>query len=284
MRTTHGRLAIVIAAILWSTGGAAIKLSDANAPTITVGRAVFAAIALFLIFPRARIRPNIEIMKGALAYAATCALFVWANTLTTAGNAIFIQNIAPVWVLLASPLLLGEKPSVIQLISLPISLIGCALFFADDLDPSRTHGNLVAFGASFSYATLIISYRSLNSDQGLAATLYGNLLIIVICLPMSQAPSSLAINDWLAFAYLGIVQQALPAVIFITAIRSVRALEAALLLLLEPLFSPVWAFLILKERLGRLAILGAVIVLITAIGRNMAENWSSAGSKTQKRR
>jgi len=284
MGKLRGRLAIVLAAILWSTGGVAIKSTEVNAATITAGRALFAAIVLFLIFPKARIRPNLEIIKAATAYGTTCALFVWANTLTTAGNAIFIQNIAPVWVLIASPILLGEKPRLSQLLSVPISLFGCALFFADDLDPGRTNGNLIAFAASFSYATLILYYRKLSTTQGLAATLYGNLLVILVCLPLVQSPSELILNDWLVLAYLGIIQQALPAVIFITAIRNVTALEAALLLLLEPLFSPIWAFALVGERLGKLAILGAVIVLFAAIGRNVAENWSLAGSKAQNER
>ena len=107
---------------------------------------------------------------------------------------------------------------------------------------------------------------------------------VFACLPLVQSPSELILNDWMVLAYLGIIQQALPAVIFITAVRNVTALEAALLLLLEPLFSPIWAFALVGERLGKLAILGAAIVLLAAIGRNLAENWSLAGSKVQNER
>jgi len=274
-------MAVVVAALLWSTGGVAIKLSSADAPMLAGGRALFAAVALFLIFPKARVRPNLEIIKTALAYGATCVLFVWANTLTTAGNAIFIQNIAPVWVLFAGPILLSERPSRAQIISLPISLAGCALFFADSLDATRTQGNAIAFCASFSYAALIMQYRKVSTNEGIAATLYGNLMVIAICMPLSNSLGQLTHIDWAVLAYLGLIQQALPAVIFVTAIRSIYALEGALLLLLEPLFSPIWAFLIVGERLGNLAILGAIMVLIAAAGRNLAENRSSAGFQAQ---
>src|SRR5437899_1988763 len=127
------RALIAGAALLWSTGGLAIKLSSLGAPAIAGGRALVAAVALFALIPSARGRWTIPVFGTALAYAATCMLFVFANTLTTAGNTIFIQNVAPVWVLLLSPMLLGERPTRAELISVPISLVGCGLFFAEGL-------------------------------------------------------------------------------------------------------------------------------------------------------
>ena len=281
MGAIRGRFGVIIAATLWSTGGVAIKLTDLDAASITGGRAFFAFTVLLLAFPKARIKPSADIIKAACAYACTSGLFVWANTLTTAGNAIFIQNIAPVWVLLVGPFLLKEKATVSQFISVPISLLGCALFFADDLAPGRTNGNLLAFAASFSYAGLILYLRKLETHEGIAATLYGNLLIIMVCFPIVKNPMEIGLQDWSVLAYLGVIQQALAVVIFITAVKHISALEAALLLLLEPLFSPLWAFLLVGEQLGSLAIVGAVIVLLAAIGRNVAENWSSTGSQAQ---
>ena len=44
-------------------------------------------------------------------------------------------------------------------------------------------------------------------------------------------------------------------------VRSVTALEAALLLLLEPVLNPVWAFLVHHEVPGPLAMAGAAVIL-----------------------
>jgi DME family drug/metabolite transporter len=255
------RLAILGAAVLWSTGGAAIKLTALSAPRIAGGRALIAALVLLLLVPAARGRWSRPVLWTALAYAATCTLFVFANRLTTAGNAIFIQNTAPVWVLLVGPVLLGERPSREELLSIPISLLGCVFFFLDDLEGGRLAGNLCAAAASLSYALLIVAYRKLSSAEGVTATVAGNVVVAGLMAPLAldgPAPGAL---DLAALVYLGALQQAGAALLFIRGIRGVSALEGALLILFEPLLSPVWAFLLVGERLGPWALLGAGLIL-----------------------
>lgn len=260
--------------MLWSTAGAAIKLSGASGAVLAGGRAVFAASALLLLLPIARRKPNAAILWTALAYACTCTLFVFANTLTTAGNAIFIQNTAPVWVLLLSPRLLGERPSKAELISVPIALAGCLLFFVEDLGHGRWIGDLCALAAGASYALLIILYRRTTTEEGLAATIYGNVAIAVAVLPFALGSGSLSALDLGVIVYLGVIQQALPAVLVIRGLRGVSALEGALLILFEPVFSPIWAFLLIGERLGPLALTGAALVLCSTLWRVYASQRS----------
>jgi len=47
---------------------------------------------------------------GAIAYAATVALFVFATRMTTAANAIFLQYTAPIYVAIIGRWYLGERP------------------------------------------------------------------------------------------------------------------------------------------------------------------------------
>lgn len=276
----RSRLSIIAAAVLWSTGGAAIKLSTATAPQLAMGRAIVAAIAIFLAMPIARIRPNKRILLTALAYACTCTLFVFANTLTTAGNTIFIQNTAPIWVLIFGPALLGERATLWEKISVPVSLFGCLLFFLDDMSPGRLTGNLCAFAASITYALLIICYRKVSESEGLAATIAGNLIIAIVLLPIAARDPTPTSRDVLVFVYLGAIQQAVAAVLFIRGIRGVSALEGALLTLFEPLLSPVWAFLIIGEALGSLALIGAGLILGATVLRVRATIGSSGGQQS----
>lgn len=258
---------VVLAAICWSTGGAAIKLSGATAPQLAAGRGIVAAGVLFLLFPAARRGWNRRVWVTSIFYAFTCALFVFANTLTTAGNTIFIQNTAPVWVLLLGPWLLRERATTAEKISVPISLAGCALFFFDDLSAGRLAGNLCAAATSVTYALLIIAYRKASNEEGLAATILGNLLITVVLAPFAVTGPVPTASDLLVFVYLGAIQQALAAVLFLRGLRGVSGMEGALLTLFEPLLSPVWAFLLVGERLGPLALLGAGLVLGATLWR-----------------
>lgn len=202
-----------------------------------------------------------------LFYAATNVLFVFANTRTTAGATIFLQNIAPVWVLLLSPWVVGERPTRLETWSVPISLLGSSMFFAGELGQGQLEGNLAALGASLSYALLIMSYRALPPGAGLGATVAGSCLVVLLTLPFvlgGPMPDSRGI---LAVVYLGAIQQGVGAILFIRGIRGLSAMEGALLILLEPLLSPVWAYFGVGEVMSGWGYVGGAVILGAALVR-----------------
>ena len=267
MSEVRARLLILSAALLWSTGGAAVKVSSLNALQIAGGRALFAGILLWLLMPSARRGFSRPVLLAGSFHAANCVLFVYANQQTTAGNVIFIQNIAPIWVLLLSARLTGERPSKAELLSVVMSLLGCALLFFDDPSPGRMMGNLAALAASGLFALLILSYRRLTTDEGVAAVTAGNFMIALGCLPfVFNGPRPEPI-DWAALMFLGFIQQAAGHLLFIAGMGGVSALEGSLLVLLEPIASPVWAWLVVNERPGPLFAAGAAVVVVAQIWR-----------------
>src|SRR3990172_9137079 len=97
------QLQLLAAAVLFSTGGAAIKACTLSSWQIASFRSVIAAVALFLLLPDARRRWTWRAVAVGAAYAATLMLFVLGNKLTTAANTIFLQSTAPLYILLLGP-------------------------------------------------------------------------------------------------------------------------------------------------------------------------------------
>src|SRR5213075_289241 len=82
---------LVTTALLWSLGGVLIKSIDWPPMAIAAGRSI-AAIPVLLVCARGqRFTFSPAQIGGAIAYAATVALFVFATRMTTAANAIFLQ-------------------------------------------------------------------------------------------------------------------------------------------------------------------------------------------------
>ena len=267
MKPARARLFILFAALLWSTGGAAVKVSGLTALQIAGGRALVAGLVMGLILPSARRGFRRPVLLAGAFHAANCILFVYANQHTTAGNVIFIQNIAPVWVLLLGPLLTNERPGRAELISVPISLLGCALLFFDDPTPGRMIGNLAALAASGLFALLIISYRRLSAEEGIAAVTAGNAMIVLACLPAAALGPRPTWTDGLAILHLGALQQAAGHYLFIRGMTGVSALEGSLLTLLEPIASPLWAWLLVDEQPGMWFAAGAAVVIAAQVWR-----------------
>src|SRR5579885_665467 len=127
--STNGRAAwqALAAAVLFSTGGAAVKTAAFTAPQIAGFRSAIAAVAL-LVWARGRVRWSWQALVVGVVYAATLDLYVSATKLTTAANAIFLQSTSPLYLLLLGPLVLHEKvrrADVLYLIALAVGLGLC---------------------------------------------------------------------------------------------------------------------------------------------------------------
>jgi drug/metabolite transporter, DME family len=263
------RLSLLAAAVLWSTAGAAIKLSALTGWQIAAGRSLVAGAFVLLFFPEARRLPTRRVLLVAVAYAFTVVLFVLATKLTTAANAIFIQDTAPLWVLLLSPWLLRERPTRSELLAVPIYMLGLGLFFLDDLSAGQRLGNWVALASGVAFALSIVGLR-LVSTAGTSALAWGNLLAALMALPFWGGGPALRPADLGLLLYLGIFQLGLAYVLFSFGLRGTPAVEASLLVLLEPVLNPIWSFLLTGERPGPWALAGGAIVLAATAWRTLA--------------
>ncbi|MCZ6785365.1 MAG: EamA family transporter, partial [Proteobacteria bacterium] len=77
--------------------------------------------------------------------------------------------------------------------------------------------------------------------------------------------------DWGVVGYLGSVQIGLAYFLLTRAVRRVPAFEVALLLLLEPVLSSLWAWLFLAEAPGPAALAGSLLILAATAGRTLRE-------------
>ena len=279
---TRARLEILVVALLFSTGGAAIKAAQFTSWQVAGLRSGIAAVAVWLLVPAARRIPRGTIgvtLLVALAYAATLVLFVHANKLTTAANTIFLQSTAPLYILLLGPLLLREAITRGNLVFMVAVGAGMALFFvgrqvsyATAPDPVR--GNLFALLSGVSYAAMLLGLRWMGTRGAApaAAVALGNLLAFFLALPNLLPLGGHDAGDWAVIFYLGIVQIGVAYALLTRAISHIPALEASLLLFLEPALNPLFAWAIHGESPTRWALLGGLII----IGATVVKAWFDA--------
>jgi drug/metabolite transporter (DMT)-like permease len=67
---------------------------------------------------------------------------------------------------------------------------------------------------------------------------------------------------------LGVVQLAIPYLVYSRAIKHIRALDAAIISIIEPILNPVWVILAMGERPSFWSIIGGAIVLTTSLIRS----------------
>lgn len=266
------RLWVFAAAILFSTGGAAVKGNSLTSWQVASFRSLVAAIAMAILLPAARKRWTWQHLLTGLAYAATLVLFVIATKLTTAANAIFLQSTAPGYLILLSPLLLKEHLRRSDLWLLLGVGTGMALFFigaepARESAPDPAAGNLVAAfsGVAWAFAVLGLRWMARRGNDGQATVIVGNLLAFAIALPAALPVTHITAKDIAVIVFLGVFQIGVAYYFLTRALEHIPAFEASILLLVEPALNPVWTWLILGETPARLAIAGGAIILASTL-------------------
>ncbi len=266
---------IVLAVLLWSTGGLLIKFTSLDAFTVNLGRSFFAALTVAAFTYKKGLRLDKFTFLSSLMYAGTLSCFVYANKTTTAANAIFLQYTAPIYILILAPFILKERFRFTDLLTVIFCLAGMSLFFlepqnaANKLASDVFTGNIVALasGVFFGlYFILLRHPRSLSKNPALSV-FYGNIIIVLLMLPIVlKNPPQIATNDILAILFLGIFQIGIAYTLFTYGIaRGVRSLDASIIGFIEPLLNPVWVFVFLGETPSKWALIGGFIIIVTVV-------------------
>jgi drug/metabolite transporter (DMT)-like permease len=275
----QGLLAMLGAAVLWSTGGLFIKAVSLDAFGVTMWRSLLAGIAIALVM---RVRPFAPWRQGwitwgaAISYAAMLLLFVSATKLTTAANAIFLQYTAPLYVLVLGGILLNERPTRLDVLTVLVAFGGMGLFFVGQLDASDLGGNVAAIASGLAFAAFLVFLRlpGCAPEARPRAMVLGNALLVVVTLAVNLGRGSgeaftPGLADAAGLIWLGVIQIGFAYVLFGFGIAHIAALEATLIGMLEPVLNPIWVFLFLGETPGWWAVLGGAIIIAAVASRTI---------------
>ena len=131
-RARQGQLAILAAAVAWSTAGLAQRELDASPVTQVAGRAVFAGLALFALVVATERRGTVAAFRSmgrsglamAVFLAISSGAFLLALNSTSVANVLFMQAAAPMMAALLGWALLHERIDGRTWVALALAAIG----------------------------------------------------------------------------------------------------------------------------------------------------------------
>ena len=262
---TKSIIALIGAALLWSTGGVFIKLVDWNGFAIAGTRSLLASSVLLIYLRKPRI--NWSFPQLAAAFSSTCmmTLYVLANKMTTAANVILLHYTAPVYVAVLGWMILKERPTTDNWIALVIIVAGMLLLFAEKLSPSNIHGNMLAVLSGFSLAFFVVFMRMQKGGSPFESFFLAHLITFIISTPFIFKSPLPGASGWLGIFMLGVFQLGFASLFFSYGIKQVSALKSMLILTLEPILNPIWVFLFAGEVPGIYAVIGGALIIIAVL-------------------
>lgn len=252
-----GRWLILLAAILWSTNGFFAKspyfddLSPGDKATMMAfWRSAFAS--LVVVFLIRRWRWDWRLLAMGSSFAAMTWTFLSALVNTEASLAIWLQYMAPAWVVVLSWYLFREAPDRSSRWMLAFAMSGVAVILTGQfLELGRTAdawqddlwGIIAGMLSGLFFAGVIVSLRRLRDFDSMQLVFVNQVVTTLALLPaviwMGILPTGF---QWGYLAMFGIVQLGTPYLLFAYGIKSVSSHEASGLGLLEPLLVPVWVY------------------------------------------
>lgn len=262
---------LVLCAVLWSTGGLLIKWLPGSAFAIAGVRSAIAAVVLLLAMRERPSRWSWWLGSGALAGAASMLGFVIATKLTTAANAIFLVYTAPLYVALLSPWVLHEPIRRGDWLTLLLALLGLGCFCVEQLTLAGWVGNLCALGSGLATAWLVVCLRKAMAAP-LPILVLANCLVAIAGLPFLDV-ATLAPVHWGIFLVAGVGQLGVSTILYSRAMPHVRAIEAIMIPIMEPVLNPLWVWLLVGEVPSGWALVGGTMVVGAVTARGLTLVW-----------
>lgn len=273
-------LQIATAALLFGLIGIFVKLTT----QMPIGSIIFyrlliglAAVGLFFTCCRrlSELRPGAKkqyLLLLGLLQAGTMLSFFFSVRHTSVSIAVLLLYTAPVYVTLLSPLLLKEGITRRSISALVLAVIGVILVIRpesllQDIHDLYILGLAAGLVSGMAYAGIILTSRYLKDYYtGTAQGTWALLITMLIFSPYSAAVTPGILLDNLPVLILfGLIPTALGLVLYLTGLMQVRAQNASIIALLEPVSAVVFAYLILSEPISLSMLAGGVLILLGAL-------------------
>ncbi len=279
--------AIVISMLIFGTIGIFRRSIDLPSEVLSFARGVMGSLFLLLVMKvsgkehdRAAVRRMLPLLllSGALIGINWILLFE-AYIYTSVAVATLCYYMAPVFVILASPLLLHEKITRRKGICVIVSVIGMVLV-SGILDPGAAAGSasfkgvLLGLGAAALYASVVLLNKKITGVPVYDKTILQLSAASAVMIPYMLATGTLhtyplKTGQLLALLTVGIVHTGIAYAMYFGAIEKLPAQTCALLSYIDPVTAVLLSAGLLHEPMSALTVLGAVLILGSAIAAEL---------------
>jgi drug/metabolite transporter (DMT)-like permease len=266
---------LLVASVLWSLSGVVVKVVKIESIAFAFWRSLAAALVMALLLPlgKGRLPPLPWMLASAALYTVVVTLLIMSMTASTAAVGILLQYTAPVFCAGFAWLLMRRRIYPSTMIAMGVAGVGIAVMVAGNWTGENWVGPTAGLVSGAAFGGLILVLEKIDRAAGpgganpFAIVLFNNAGAALVLLPLCAARGVVWSEPWKIglVCATGVVQLAVPYVLFQLALRRVRPVDASLLILLEPVLNPVWVALATNERPDRFTVMGGLAILVAMV-------------------
>ena len=272
------KIKLITAMVTFGTIGIFVKYIPLPSSIIALGRGFVATLFLLLVMKLGKNPISKEAVKRNLVLLLVSGGLIGFNWIllfeaynyTTVAVATLCYYLAPIFVIIASPFVLGEKLTAKKGLCVAAALLGMVLVSGVIQSGSAADFSLtgVAFGvgAGALYACIILMNKKLKDInsydttvmQLAAATivLFPYCLLTVPASSLSAGPVALGL-----LLFVGIVHTGIAYVLYFGSMKDLKAQTVAIFSYIDPILAVLLSAFLLRESMDMLSVIGAVLIL-----------------------
>ena len=270
-----GLLIIFTGVFLVSFGGLVVKSFNTQNPWIILFWRQFFFTIIVIIFLLLTYRKNISklflqsnlvsiLMGFGLSFGFIA--FVYSMLNTSVANVNFINTTQVIFLTIFSVIFLKEKINLNTLISIMIAIIGVVIIFYNSFIVGDFRGNLIAFSLPLCFAAIVILVKKFPKADLTISGLIASIFVMIIALFRTDT-ITISNHDILLALSAGTLQTALPFVFLIIASKYISSSLIGLIMLMEALLGPTWAYLFINDIPSINVFVGGTFILLGVISK-----------------
>ncbi len=281
-RTNSAKLNVILSMFIYGTIGIFVRYIPLSSAAISMFRGMIGApfLIILLLFKKSKIswraiRENL----GRLIFLGTALGVNWillfeAYRYTTVATATLCYYLAPIFVVVASPLVFKEKMTVKKAACVLVALMGMVFIsgvMQNGIPPiSEIKGIALGIGAAVLYASIVINNKKLHDISAYDRTIAQLAISALVLLPYNMLAGNLENLSFVPttivlLLVLGIVHTGISYYLYFGAMDKLPSQSLAILSYIDPAVAILLSAFVLREPMGGLDIIGAILILGAAV-------------------
>lgn len=278
----NAKFKITTAMVTFGTIGVFVRYIPLPSSIIALVRGLLATFFLLAVMAAGKRRPDRTAIRRNLALLLISGALIGFNWIllfeaynyTSVAVATLCYYLAPVFVIIASPFVLGEKLTTRKTLCVIAALGGMVLVSGviqnyvngGNTEDLNLTGVLLGIGAGALYATIILMNKKLKDISSYDTTVMqlaaASIVLVPYCL-LTVDVGALEVTPGSAvlLVVVGIVHTGIAYVLYFGSIKELPAQTVAIFSYIDPILAVLLSALLLKESMDMLSILGAILIL-----------------------
>lgn len=286
------KLELISAMVVFGTIGVFRRYIPVSSSILAMTRGFIGSLVLVFViacqkkkFSFAPIRRNLLV----LCLSGGCIGINWillfeSYRYTSVATATLCYYMAPIFVIVASPLLLKERLPVSKILCVIVALAGMVcvsgVLSADFSFGSEFKGVILGIGAAVFYATVILLNKKLRDISAYEKTVMQLASATIVVMPyvlFTEKGEGISMTPFVIIMMLvvGVIHTGLAYTLYFGSMKDLKAQTVALFSYIDPVVAILLSAVLLKERMEVLTIIGAILVLGSTVVSDMLDSKES---------